>query len=324
MKIKFLTILIISIFGLVLGFRAFAVSPGSILVSVSPKNPAPYENTTITLSSFAANLDTVTITWLVGGKVSLSGIGKKSFAITAGASGTEARVEARIMLPDGEIDKNIVVRPGVLTLLWQANDSYVPPFYKGKALPTSDSDIKVVAMPEIKTGSMVVNPKNLAYAWKKDYTNMQDGSGYGKNFFVFSNDYLDDLNNIGVVASTVDQQYFSEGNIDIVTYSPVISFYKKDPELGTIWEQALGNAHRIVGDEVVVAAPYFISPKDIRRPDLVWSWFINDAMVSVSYPKNVIPLKVQAGVSGVSKLRLNIENSYKIFETASKEINVEF
>ena len=40
--------------------------------------------------------------------------------------------------------------------------------------------------------------------------------------------------------------------------------------------------------------------------------------------KNVIPLRVEGGVSGVSKLRLEIENTDKIFESASKEINIEF
>jgi hypothetical protein len=33
---------------------------------------------------------------------------------------------------------------------------------------------------------------------------------------------------------------------------------------------------------------------------------------------------VQAGVSGTSKINLEINNNYKIFETASKEINVSF
>jgi len=33
-----------------------------------------------------------------------------------------------------------------MVLLWQADDSYVPPFYEGKALPSPNSEIKVVAM----------------------------------------------------------------------------------------------------------------------------------------------------------------------------------
>ena len=308
-----------------MSFKANAASPSSILVNITPENPAPNEDTNITLNSYANNLDSVLISWSVNGKSILSGIGKKSFSLKAPSAGSETNIIATVSLPDGTIDTRIIIRPAVMVLLWQANDSYVPPFYKGKALPTSDSEVKVVAMPEIKTGSGIVSPKNMTYTWKKDYTNNQDGSGYGKNFFIYTNDYLDNSNNIDVMASTIDQKYSSEASIDIGTAQPKIVFYKNDINLGTLWEQALSNGHKILGDEIMEAAPYFISPKDIRIPTLTWNWFINDSMVNIlGFRKNLIPLKVQAGISGTSKIKLEINNTDKIFETASKEINVVF
>ncbi len=302
-----------------------AISPSSISVRVAPENPEPYENVTITLSSFSANLDTVNITWLVNNKITLSGIGKKSFSTTAKAVNSETRVEARIFLPDGEINKKITIRPSVMVLLWQADDSYVPPFYKGKALPTASSKIKVVAMPEIIVNNNMVKSKNMTYAWKKDYNNMQNASGYGKNFFTFINDYLENSNTVSVVASTTDQQHESGSSINIMTSNPEISFYKKDAILGTIWEHALSNGHIIQGEEIITAEPYFISPKDWRRPDLVFYWSINDKSINVpNYAKNFIPLMTASGITGISKLKLEIENTNKIFQTAKKEINIEF
>jgi hypothetical protein len=328
MKFKLLSISFISaliILGIVLPFKANAVSQSSILVNVAPENPTPNENVSITLSSYASNLDSVLISWSVDGKTVLSGIGKKSFSLNAPAAGGETNVVASISLPDGAIDTRIIIRPAVMILLWQATDSYVPPFYRGKALPTPDSQIKVVAMPEIKSGSQMVDPKNMTYAWKKDYTNNVDGSGYGKNFFLYVNDYLDNSNNIGVIASTIDQKYSSQASIDIGTYQPKIDFYKNDATMGTLWEQALSDGHRVVGNEVVQAAPYFISPKDIRIPFLTFAWFINDYQIDVpTYSKNFMPLTVQAGTTGTSKVRLDISSTEKIFETASKEINVNF
>src|SRR3989338_6831816 len=321
MRLKFL---ILAIF-LGAGSAALAVSPSAISVSVSPQNPAPNENVTISLSSYAANLGTVNISWIINGKSALSGIGKSSFQITAGAAGSETRIIAKIFLPDGEIDKNIIIRPAELVLLFEATDSYLPPFYKGKALPTADSEIKVVAMPEIKIGSALASPKTLTYEWKKDYSNSPGDSGYGRIFLIYSNDYLDEASNISVVASTIDGKYSSGGNINIGSYQPQIAFYKKDSALGTLWEKALPNPYRISGEETVVAAPYFISPRDIRRPELVFKWFINNLMLPVkNYEKNLIPIRAQGGASGVSKLRLEIENRDKIFESASREINIEF
>ncbi len=88
---KFLLLPLI-IFSLFFAFHAFAISPSSISVDVAPPNPAPNENVTITLSSFAANLDSVSISWFVNGKSVLTGVGKKSFSITAGPAGSSITV----------------------------------------------------------------------------------------------------------------------------------------------------------------------------------------------------------------------------------------
>ena len=328
MKFRFLlayifTILIV--FGLMLPFRTFAVSESSVSVSLAPENPAPGEDTTITLSSYGSNLDSVSISWFLNGKKVSSGIGEKSFSTKAPASGLVATVRAVISLPDGVIEKNVTIRPSVMVLLWQANDSYVPPFYRGKAMPTSGSDIKVVAMPEIRNKSAAVSSKNMTYAWQRNYNNDVGGSGYGKNFFIYSNDYLENSDNIGVTASTVDGQFSSTASISVGPSQPQILFYKYDSGMGTLWEQALEDGHKIQGDEVVIAEPYFISPKEIQSPSLLWSWFINDSQIEIlSFRKNTVPLRVENGISGESKLRLQVENKDQILETASKEISIEF
>ena len=123
-----------------------------------------------------------------------------------------------------------------MVLLWQANDSYVPPFYRGKALATPDSEIKVVAM---------TDSKNMTYAWKKDYSNDQEASGYGKNFFLYTNDYLEGSNNVSVVASTLDQKYSNEASIEVGTTEPKILFYKNDNSLGTTLQKTLTNPYKI-------------------------------------------------------------------------------
>lgn len=300
-----------------------ALSESSISIDVNPGSPAPYQNTTITLSSFSANLDSVLISWFIDGKSSLSGIGKKSFSLTTKASNSETKVVVKIFLPDGEIDKNITIRPSTLVLLWQANDSYVPPFYKGKAMPITGSEIKIVAMPEIKIAGTLINPKNMTYNWTIDSNNSPADSGYGKNFLIYVNDYLENLSNVGVKASTVDQKYSSASNISVNTINPEIIFYRENSSLGTIWENALSDNYKIQGEEIITAMPYFISPKDLRRPELIFNWSINDRTIN-TYNKNLIPLKAQTGTTGTSKLRLNVENTSAIFQTANKEININF
>lgn len=324
-NLKYSAICLVILVIFVLPFKAFAASSSSISISQAPENPSANQDTTITLSSYASNLDSVSISWFVNGKKVSSLIGQKSFSTKAPAVGGEVAVRAVISLPDGEIEKTITIRPNVMVLLWQVKDSYVPPFYRGKALPTPESEIKVVAMPEVRNTSGTVNPKNMIYNWKINYNNDAGGSGYGKNFFTYINDYLEDADNIGVTASTTDGKYSSNASVNVVATSPQISFYKSDPSLGTLWEEALSDGHRIVGDEIVVAEPYFISPKEIWSPGLLWNWSINDSLIKIlDYRKNLLPLRVESGISGISKLRLVIESKDQLLETAEKEINIEF
>ncbi len=322
MKSKFL---LLAVTFVMLWTTADAQSSSDILVNIVPPNPSPYENTTITLNSYRDNLDTALISWSVNGKTIVSGIGKKSFSTTAPGAGGETSVVSTISLPDGKIDTKISIKPSVMVLLWQANDSYVPPFYRGKALPTPNSEIKVVAMPEARNSSGNISSQNMTYYWKKDYTNNVDGSGYGKNSFVYSSDYLEDSNNISVAVSTVDQKYSSNASIDIGMTEPKILFYKNDNALGTIWDKSLPDLNKIQGPETIEAAPYFIAPKELQNPTLVWSWFINDSRVNLtSFKKNLMPLQAQEGTHGTSKLRLEIENTGSLFQAVTKEIDIEF
>src|SRR3989339_257812 len=237
MRLKLL--LLITIF-MLFGTTVINAVSTDILVDIVPPNPAPNENVTINLKSYAYDLNSVLISWSINGKVSASGIGKKSFSTVAGKAGEEKNVVVTISLPDGTTDTKITIKPSVMVLLWQANDSFVPPFYKGKT-------------------------------------------------------------------------------------QPKILFYKNDTTLGIIWEKTLANPHKMVEKEIVEAIPYFISPKELLTPTLVWNWFINDNRVTLtSLKKNSMPLQVKSGTHGTSKLRLNIENTDKIFESANKEINIEF
>jgi len=325
LKLIFLSLLIL------LGFAStslvFAVSPSSINVDVEPPNPVPGDNVTITLSSYGSNLDTVLISWLENGKNVSSGIGKTSFSMTAGSAGSRTNVEAQIALPDGEIQKDVIISPAVMILLWEATDSYVPPFYKGKALLSQESDVKVVAMPEIRTPNGMADPKNMTYAWQKDYENSAGAGGFGKNFFTYTNDYLNDSDNISATATTIDQNYSSQGNINVGVSPIQVSFYKQDPTLGTIWEKAIQDRDTMQNGEIISAVPYFMSPKYWWSPDLKFSWFINDLAVQISntgLQKNTLPLQVQAGVSGTSRLRVDVNNTNSLTQTVSRTINVSF
>ena len=95
--------------------------------------------------------------------------------------------------------------------------------------------------------------------------------------------------------------------------------------MGTMFEKAVPDGYKIEEADTLEAVPYFISPNNPLHPFLIWTWFINDSPVSLpQISKNSIPLKAEEGVSGTARIRLRIENTEQIFQTAEKEINVEF
>ena len=316
-----LFIVIITVLGFLIFNNAHAQSSSDILVDVIPANPNPGESVTINLNSYSLDINSSNINWLVNGKSVLSGIGKKTYTLTAGTAGSETSVTIKV----ADLETKIIIKPSVMVMLWQADDSYVPPFYKGKALPARDSTVKIVAMPEIKVGNTYLNPKNMTYSWSKDFTNDEGASGYGKNSFNYISDYLDASNYIEVNATTPDQKYSSTSNTTVGTFAPKIIFYRNEESMGTRFETAITDGHNIIDKEILFAAPFFISPKDLRNPRLVWTWSINGRSIfSQDLHNNLLPLQVQSGVSGTSTVKLDIENMDKIFQTASSEINVQF
>ncbi len=109
-------------------FKTKASSLSDIAITMSPENPVPNENVTIALSSYVDDLNSVLISWSVDGKKVLSGIDDISLPVTAPALGGTETVVATISLPDGDLNETVTIKPSIMVMLWQAEDSYVPPF----------------------------------------------------------------------------------------------------------------------------------------------------------------------------------------------------
>lgn len=115
------------------------VQEGEIEVKTNPSNPQPYQNVTITLSSYATDLNKAIISWQGESGTLISGIGKTSYSFTAGGPNTTTIFSINIK-PTGSmstITKRVVIAPSEIEIMWEAVDGYTPPFYKGKSLPIS-------------------------------------------------------------------------------------------------------------------------------------------------------------------------------------------
>jgi hypothetical protein len=321
---KYLILIIIfAVFG---SFAHAQVRNTDIVLDISPQYPNQNQNVTATLSSYATNLDKAHISWSTNNQETSEGIGKKVFYFTTGNLGSSLTLTATINTVDGQsIQKTIIVISADIDMLWEASDSYAPPFYKGRTLAPSQGAFKVVAMPSLINNGGKVNVNNLSYVWTKDGDIQPDSSGWGKNFFIFQNSYLDKENIVEVKVSDITGGANTAGTIQLQTSIPEIVFYEDDPLLGVRWENALKDGARVNREgETLVAEPYFFSPKNINSPDLALDWFLNGEQIQIPNPKNMLSIKPENGQSGNAIIRVVVNNINTLFQSLEKQINVQF
>jgi len=298
------------------------VTDGDINVSINPSNPIPYENITITISSYSTDLNKASISWQSENNTPLSGIGKTSYTIKAGAADISIPITININPVGGTntITKQIYITPSEMDIMWEAVDGYTPPFYKGKSLPTSGSLIKVVAIPSsntIKTGS-----GSITYTWKNSDSVVEDASGYNKNYYTFKNSLFDNTNNISVTASSVSGNYNAEKDIEIPVYKPKIVFYKKSPTEGIVYDNALTDNSFMSEDEMtIVAEPYFISLKG-NENKFLYTWQINGKNIDTPQKRTELTIRPSTR-GGYAKIGLTMENLSELFQKVSGQLKLE-
>lgn len=297
----------------------------TISVSYSSDRPGPNEDLTVTLGSNGVDLDTASIIWEKDGAVALIGVGKKSYSFTTGSVGSST-VFTITVTPYGGVpfEKTVVITPTGVDMLWEVVDGAVPPLYRGKALPGSESRIKVVAMPDIRTGggqSLATN--EAVYQWKRNLTRNTSASGYGKNSFVFSASYLTKGERIDVSATSRDGSLASEGFVEFPVITPKILWYVVSPLYGPIFDRALFDGYEIPGSDVsILAFPYYFSPGSQASSDLDYQWRLNNDRITAPTVPNVLTLHRDSGTQGEAILSLRLINTEKLFQEASSRLSI--
>jgi hypothetical protein len=325
-KIKFFLIGFF-VLGLVsLSYVSFAetqieVQDGEISVSTSPSSPQPYQDITISINSYATDLNKAIISWQDDSGTVLYGIGKTSYSFKTGGPDITTVINISIK-PSGSlntINKKVAITPSEIEIMWESVDGYTPPFYKGKSFPVSGGLIKAVAIPNTNTIKSGIG--SLTYTWKNNESVALDSSGYNKNSYIFKNNMFDGTSNITVNASSVNENYSAEKTIQIPIYKPKIVFYKKSPTEGVLYNNALNKEAEVTEDEItIIAEPYFLSLKG-NENNFNYNWQINGE--NIQTPSKKMELTVRpASRGGYATISLVIENLNELFQKASNQLKL--
>ena len=300
----------------------FALS-NELGVEIIPNYPRPNEPVFINLTLYTDDLNSADIGWYKNDKLVLNGKGKVNYSFVAGNVGEETKIEIRIKLLSGtSFSKSFTLNPASIDLVWEAN-SYVPPFYKGKALHSRQGNLKIVAMPEFVKNGKRVGAENLVYEWSNGVDVYQSQNGYGKSVLILNGSILGQTDKIEVLVTDPVNNLVAEAFLDIMPVDPEIVFYQNDPYYGHIFDTALTGSFELKTGEVqILAAPYFFTKE--REGLLKYEWRLNGTLVSNLYGSRTAIFKKPENQTGRSVISLRMENINRILQQADSNLGIMF
>lgn len=293
-------------------------------VEMNPENPVPGSNISFTAKSFDIDINRSEVSWYVDKKLEYNGTGKISFSTVAPNIGQKKEVTVTVRSSDGKSgSKTIILQPADLSIAWEAS-GYVPPFYKGKAHYSHQSDIRFVALPDFYNGNSRIDPKNLIYKWKRDSKVLGQYSGFGKQYIDLTGNVSASTMEVNVEVSSLDGKIKAERTITIDSQNPEIVFYERDPLYGILYNKSTGSSFDLKNKEMVVTSiPYYFNTKKIENKDIVYDWGINnknDETLNSPY----ITLRSNGDKEGTTMISLQIRNVKDILQGASENLRVSF
>jgi hypothetical protein len=240
-----------------------------LTLSSIPLNPEPGQQVAVTAQSYGADLSQALLSWTYNGKNIASAIGQTQITVTAPASGQSGTLTVTASSSALAVTSaTLTITPGSMDLLWEGADSYTPPFYKGRALPSNGGIVRVVAIPTASA------PRQLSFNWSQNGDVQSLLSGYGKSSFTFRNDTLTSTEHIEV---TGENGTFSANNsVDITPGNPLLLGYLSTD--GYI-DYANGSATALNTSDtgaIVHFEPYFFSIPGSISKDLSISYSDTD------------------------------------------------
>ncbi len=309
------------------GYASYNTGPSAndVFIELSPENPGPFQDITLRTNSDYLNLNRYNTTWYVDGRLITSGIGARTITTKTRGYGQRTNIIILIELPDTLIKKTITLEPQDVTMIWEAVDAYVPPFYEGKKLPPREGLVKVVAIPNFKTSNgRPFKSEEGVYRWSRNGNVVATATGYGKSGFTFKNNKIRSSEAITVTASDTTGNYETSQSITVPTFNPKILFYEKNARTG-LTSPLSTTRLSLVGDQTTIQAePFFFSLVNKNVNGLEFGWSMNNTPVSLadSNNKQLITLE-NPGDKGTALLTLGISSPTSLFQAASARLPIQ-
>lgn len=328
MKSRFLLFFIIAFY--LSASNTFAQIPssaGGLELSASTDNPVPGQTVTITARSYALDINSAKVSWIINGTTAKNSVGATILEVKAPNLGKTLSIKVSATTPEGRTEVGtITVGSGSVDLIFET-DGYVSPFFKGKISPVYQNSVKIVAIPHLaNSNGLEYDPKTLIYQWKRNSRVIENQSGYGKQSITLIGDIVPRPYDISVEVWPRDDSTHAKSMAEVSVKEPSINFYIDDPLYGPLFNKTIDSTLRIGSQKetTVLAVPFGFNKTQNGVGDLSWSWSINGSARNELSTNESVVLRAPENSTGLSNIQLNIINTDKILQGASGEFGASF
>ena len=223
------------------------------------------------------------------------------------------------------VDKTPPILPPSQVDLLMGTDSYVPPFYRGRALPGAGTNTKLESIVRFqqRNGSFV-SPGDIIYTWKVDGRVLGSLSGRGRSSLVVPSPTLKDSMTVALSVRSLDNAFYGDTSITIPTEKPIVLLYQNNPLWGVMYYNALTTQNTIAANEVTFAAvPYFANAGYPNDPRLIYAWSINGSPIKSS-ALDPSELTINGSKSnGIARIGLELTHASNFFMDSKSEWGVQ-
>ncbi len=213
-----------------------------------------------------------------------------------------------------------------LAVVWEA-DTYTPPNYLGKALPSAGSTVTVTALPYgPNAAGLPLTAADFTYTWTKDGLSLPSSSGVGKNSLSFTAASMGS-NVIGVQAESKANKLVLQQQIIIPITTPQVLLYEYDPLWGTLQNRTLPTLYQLLKKELSVAAvPYFINTNATRAGEVEYGWQLNGKPIitNTTQPELATFIRPDDALEGSNEITITLRNLLNPLQTAHNAFKISF
>ena len=293
-------------------------SPG-ISIASNPQFPGAYTDTIITLDDYQLNTAGATISWFVDSVEQTVFRNARSVTVTTGAIGEKSVVSVALTRTNAPaLSTSITLVPTEVHIILEAH-TYVPSFYKGRALPNIGSPVRAIAIIEDGTKSA---PGTYSYTWSEENTVLFGGPLKGKYAYEFTMPRYG-TKQLSVEVTDGMGKSAGRGVVSLKATDPELHFYEQSPLRG-LSQKVVGNPLSLIGEETTIyGEPYFINAK-MNQSDASFTWKIKNVVANQeSADPNAITLQ-KVGESGTSQISLEVLTTRQIPELLKGAFNLVF